>query len=68
MGQLTVGLFELTQEGGTRLVGRSSAPEVVDAVRDALLVERRAELARLSRDGDGPRLRAVADSDEPEAP
>ena len=48
--------------GGPRLLGRTDDPVVVAYVRDRILAERRAELARLDRDGARPRLRSVPDS------
>ena len=40
--------------GGPRLLGRTDDPEVVAYVRDRLARERRADLARLVKDGGAP--------------
>lgn len=59
MGSFELALFESDESGAVRLVGRLRDAELICAARDRILAERRAEVARLDRDGDGPRLRAV---------
>lgn len=56
-------LFEQDAEGGIRLVGRLTDPALVAQARERIVVQRRAELSRLARDGDVPRLRLARDED-----
>jgi hypothetical protein len=46
MSSLHVALIE-SDEGGTRLLGRTTDPDLVDRVRGCLAAERRRELAEL---------------------
>lgn len=53
--EITVALFESTSQGGTRLLGRSSDPQLVAIVRERLACEARRHLAQLA----GSPVRAV---------
>ena len=59
-----VGLFDVTGPD-VLLVGTTLDPEVVGPVRDVLLAQRQAELARLAADDSGGRLTLVAPDEEP---
>ena len=62
---LTVGLFA-TSDGGIRLIERTSDPDLVELVRARILAARRADVARLEREGDAQRLRSVSSKEEPD--
>jgi hypothetical protein len=56
---LEIGLFEVLEGGGARLVGRLSDPDLVETARDRLASAQRRALARL----ESP-VRLVADPDD----
>ena len=56
---LELALFAEDDAGGIRLVGRLTDPDIVQDARTRLAAQRRAELARLEADPEGPCLRAV---------
>ena len=66
MHKLEVSLIEWPSDphGGPRLLGRTNDPALIEDVRARILEDRRAEVARLETEGDGPRLRAVRPPDD----
>ena len=60
---LELALFESDGTGAVRLVGRENDAALVRAVQTRILERRRAEVARLERGDNPPRLEAVPEDD-----
>ena len=56
------------EAGGIRLVGCSTDPSLIEDARARILVQRRAEIARMEREVDLPAVRLVPPEDEKSSP
>jgi hypothetical protein len=57
--RVDLALIEYAPDGGARLLGRTSDPDLIEAVRERLLAAQQEQLAQLQRQETPPRLRPI---------